>query len=143
MATWSFGWLVVTTILFASNQAMAQEKTGSDNSAAHPIIDEANPEAAEIPASEFSALSVEVRKWQSEEARPFLESYCADCHLEGADEGGVTLDELFNESPTKDSIKLWDRARSHNRLLKKEQRLRDRRPRRGMASKTAEAAGND
>jgi hypothetical protein len=110
MATWSFGWLVVTTILFASNQAMAQEKTGSDNSAAHPIIDEANPEAAEIPASEFSALSVEVRKWQSEEARPFLESYCADCHLEGADEGGVTLDELFNESPTKDSIKLWDRA---------------------------------
>ncbi|MGH1479414.1 MAG: ABC transporter permease subunit [Geminicoccales bacterium] len=40
-------------------------------------------------------------------------------------------------------IKLWDRTRSHKRLLKKEHRLRDRRPRRGMASKTAEAAGND
>lgn len=40
-------------------------------------------------------------------------------------------------------IKLWDRTQSRNRFLKREQRLRDRRPRRGMATKTAEAAGDD
>ena len=40
-------------------------------------------------------------------------------------------------------IKLWDRARSRNSLLKKEHRLRDRRSRRGLGRKTVEAAGND
>ncbi len=40
-------------------------------------------------------------------------------------------------------IKLWDRARSRNSLLKKEHCLRDRRSRRGLGRKTVEAAGND
>ncbi len=40
-------------------------------------------------------------------------------------------------------IKLWDRTRSNKQRLKKEKRLRDRRPRRGMGSKAAEAASND
>jgi branched-chain amino acid transport system permease protein len=40
-------------------------------------------------------------------------------------------------------IKLWDRTRFNRQRLKKEQRLRDRRHRRGIASSTAEAAGHD
>jgi PAS domain-containing protein len=39
-----------------------------------------------------------------------LESYCADCHLDGADEGGVTLDALVDRDRTSSEKKLWDRA---------------------------------
>ena len=41
---------------------------------------------------------------------PVLESYCADCHLDGADEGGVTLDALVDPDSTARDKKLWDRA---------------------------------
>ena len=41
---------------------------------------------------------------------PVLESYCADCHLDGADEGGVTLDVLVDPDKTAGEKKLWDRA---------------------------------
>ncbi len=39
-----------------------------------------------------------------------LESYCADCHLDGADEGGVTLDALLDPNTAANEKKLWDRA---------------------------------
>lgn len=39
-----------------------------------------------------------------------LESYCADCHLDGAEEGGVTLDALVDPDTTAGEKKLWDRA---------------------------------
>lgn len=39
-----------------------------------------------------------------------LESYCADCHLDGANEGGVTLDALVDSDKTAGEKKLWDRA---------------------------------
>ena len=41
---------------------------------------------------------------------PVLESYCADCHLGGADEGGVTLDALVDLDTTTKETKLWDKA---------------------------------
>ena len=41
---------------------------------------------------------------------PVLESYCADCHLGGADEGGVFLDALVDSETTAKDKKLWERA---------------------------------
>jgi hypothetical protein len=41
---------------------------------------------------------------------PVLESYCSDCHLDGADEGGISLDVLVDSKTTTSDKKLWDRA---------------------------------
>lgn len=55
------------------------------------------------------------RKHQ-DEIIPFLESYCADCHLDGGEEGGIVLDDLLNRQLNDDSVKLWDRALAQMRL---------------------------
>lgn len=111
IATWGCAWGITTTILLVPNLALAQENPDTGNNEAHPVAD-----AAEIPADNLFALSESDRKLQLEEVKPVLESYCADCHLEGADEGGIALDELINERFDSDSVKLWDRVLSQLRL---------------------------
>ena len=39
-----------------------------------------------------------------------LHAYCGDCHANGANEGGVVLDKIFDVQSTGRSIALWERA---------------------------------
>jgi len=57
-----------------------------------------------------SALDVKHAEAFDSAVVPVLESYCADCHLDGADEGGVTLDALADADRTTGDRKIWDRA---------------------------------
>ena len=107
---WGAVWIFCAAVLFPSNQSLAQEIAAISDIAAPPVIDQTLPDAAAKPDHKSLALSDADHKLQLEEVRPFLESYCADCHLGGADEGGVVLDELLDQRLNSNSIKLWDRA---------------------------------
>ena len=103
-------WILCAAILFPSNRLLAQETPATSDNAALRATDEAKPDTVPKPDHKSLALSEADRKLQLEEVRPFLESYCADCHLAGADEGSVVLDELLDQPLNNDSIKLWDRV---------------------------------
>lgn len=56
------------------------------------------------------------RQQQQQDIVPFLESFCGDCHIDGAEEGGVRLDDLMTDRRDADTIKLWDRVAQQMRL---------------------------
>lgn len=53
---------------------------------------------------------------QQQHIIPLIENFCADCHIDGAEEGGVALDGLLTDRRDADTIKLWDRAVKQMRL---------------------------
>jgi len=103
-------WVVFIAIACTSNQSQAQQSPATDPTVAHPKAGRASPDTGTTLSAENLTLSESDRAVQLETVRPFLESYCADCHLDGAEEGGVVLDELLNQRLNKDSIRLWDRV---------------------------------
>lgn len=108
LSRWNAIWTMCAVVLLASNSSLAQEQSETDSGnlqAARPQTD-----VEETLVGKGFKLSDENRKRQREDVVPFLESYCADCHLDGADEGNVTLDALFNQRQDNDSINLWDRV---------------------------------
>lgn len=108
LSAWSAVWAICAVILLVSNPALAQEQTEMDSRKPQATDLQANAEGT--PEDQVFALTDSDRKLQLEQVTPLLQSYCADCHLDGADEGSVSLEALINPRQDNASIKLWDRV---------------------------------
>ncbi|MCG8651765.1 MAG: DUF1592 domain-containing protein [Pirellulales bacterium] len=58
--------------------------------------------------------------------QPFFARYCADCHADGAQEGGLAIDELENDLGDPATFAMWQRI--HDRVLSGEMPPRDSQP---------------
>jgi hypothetical protein len=68
------------------------------------------------PVVDLIKISEADREFHRQSVVPMLESFCADCHIDGAEEGGVVLDGLLSDQFDTETIKLWNRAITQMRL---------------------------
>ena len=97
--------LVVVAVMLAIGPAClwAQDESVLSNDVA--------TEDAPAPAAKAAAPLTPAQQATFESAvAPMLQAYCGDCHAEGANEGGIVLDEIFDSQSTGRSIALWERV---------------------------------
>lgn len=104
-----------------ASQSFALQQTdrtaASNGSEVKDTVDRASTiDSAASGSAGGQLLSDSARSYQQDIIVPFLESHCADCHLDGAREGGVELDDLFNRNLNNDLVQLWDRVLTQLRL---------------------------